>query len=193
MYAPARQPKEIRKSPQTLKKEAVARSLARYKQAEIEYAEAEKKAAARKKLNARGGTGTKRKRAANSTKKKTPPQGKLNKTSAGKGAQNVELDLRDDDDHDDDNDGVGGKVDDGDDDDERTNKEINEDGNGNYYIVGKDNVDDDENKDDPSYHHEDEESKSDSDSERSLPPADFDTETEDTPVENGKDSETSGR
>jgi hypothetical protein len=60
--APAQQPKEIRKSPQTLKREALERSKARYKQAEIEYAAAEKGAAAKKKLNARG-TGTKRKRA----------------------------------------------------------------------------------------------------------------------------------
>jgi hypothetical protein len=161
--------------------------LARCKQAEIEYAEAEKKVAARKKLNARG-KGTKRKRAngGNATKstKRKRQSGKQNKTSARRGAQNVKFDLLDDDDHDDDNNDVGGNDDDGDNDDDTTNDEIDEDINGNYYIV---------NKDDPTYHHDDEESKSDSDSEPSMPPADFDTEAEDTLVENGKDLETSGR
>ena len=41
--APAQQPKEIRKSPRTLKKEAVARRLARYKQAEVEMVEMQQK------------------------------------------------------------------------------------------------------------------------------------------------------
>jgi hypothetical protein len=190
--ATAQQPKEIRKSPRTLKREAVERRKARYEQAQLEYDAAEKKAAARKKLNARKPS-AKRKRA-NSTKEKTPP-GKQNKPSTGKGAQKVDFDLLDDEDHDDDDDGVGGKDDGGiDDDNPTTNNEIDEDVNGNYNpIVGKAKVDNDENKDDPSYHDDDEDSSSTSGSEPSMPPADFDTETEDAPVENGKDTGGSGR
>ncbi len=53
---PAQQPKEVRKSPCTIKKEAVAIRKARYEQALLEYAEHEKGAAARKKLNAKPGS-----------------------------------------------------------------------------------------------------------------------------------------
>ena len=173
------------KAPLHPKREAVERRKARYEQAQLEYEAAEKKAAARKKLNARKPS-AKRKRAnggnaANSTKEKTPP-GKQNKPSAGKGAQNVDCDLLDDEDHDDDVN-----------DDNPTNNEIDEDVlNGNDSIVGE-AKDNDENKDDPSYHDDDEDSSSNSDSEPSMPPADFDTETKDAPVENGKDTDSSGR
>ena len=103
---------------------------------------------------------TKKKRvsAANSRKKKPQP-GKQNKTSAKRGAQNVESDLLDDDDDGNDDD-VGGNNDGGDDDDDDGNK-----------IVGKPKVDND--KDDTSYHDYGE----DSESEPSMPP-DSDTETE---------------
>ena len=115
---PAQQPKEVRKSPRTLKKEQVARRHARYAQAALEYAAHEKRAATRKKLNAKPGldptealgTVTQKKRVNAANKRKRKPQpGKPNKRRAKKGTRNVEFDLLHDDGDDDDDDDVVGR------------------------------------------------------------------------------------